>query len=321
MARTVLITGATGFVGQGLVAHLRAEGRPIRLAVRSGSGDGNGDADSVAVGDIGPDTDWSRALDGIDTVVHLAGRAHVMAKQRDALAQFRKVNAAGTRRLAEQAEQAGVRRFVLISSVKAAADTTGEHAIQETESAAPRTPYGISKLEAERALWDTARSMDAVVLRPPLVYGPGVRANFRALLRLIDSGLPLPLGSVRNRRSVICRDNLVSAIAAAMTASGAPGKTFFVTEAAPISTPTLIRGLAKALGRPARLVSFSPALIGAFAALVGRRETADSLLGSLAVNGLAFPAATGWMPPVTQEAAFDEVAKWYLQSVGRPSKP
>jgi len=311
LTETVLITGATGFVGQGLVGHLKAEGRPLRLAVRAGGGDG-----SVAVGDIGPDTDWGRALEGVDTVVHLAGRAHVTAKARDALSQFRTVNAAGTKRLAEQAEQAGVRRFVLISSVKAAADTTGESAIVETEPADPRTPYGISKLEGERALWDTARKMDAVVLRPPLVYGPGVKANFRALLRLVDSGLPLPLRSVRNRRSVICRDNLVSAIAAAMTASGAPGKTFYVTEGAPISTPTLVRHLARALGKPARLLSFSPALMTGLAILAGRRETADSLLGSLAVNGFAFRAATGWQPPVTQEAAFDDVAKWY-RAVGR----
>jgi len=311
LAGTVLITGATGFVGQGLVFHLRAQGRPLRLAVRSGDGD-----DRVTVGDIGRETDWSQALEGIDTVIHLAGLAHVMARQRDALERFRAVNTAGTARLAEQAERAGVRRFVLISSVKAAADTTGEHAIQESELANPRTPYGISKLEGERALWDAARGMEAVVLRPPLVYGPGVRANFRTLLRLVDSGLPLPLRSVRNRRSVICRDNLVSAITAAMTASGVPGKTFYVTEGPPLSTPTLIRGLAKALRKPARLMSFSPALIGALAILVGRRESADSLLGSLAVNGLAFRAATGWQPPVTQEAALEDVAKWYRRMQG-----
>jgi len=315
LSQTVLITGATGFVGQGLVGHLKAEGRPLRLAVRAGGGDG-----SVAVGDIGPDTDWRQELEGVDTVVHLAGRAHVTAKERDALGQFRKVNAAGTKRLAEQAERAGVRRFVLVSSVKAAADTTGEHAIVETEPANPHTPYGISKLEGEQALWDTVRRMDAVVLRPPLVYGPGVKANFRALLRLVDSGLPLPLRSVQNRRSVISRDNLVSAIAAAMIASGAPGKTFYVTDGPPISTPTMIRHLARALGKPARLLSFSPALMTGLAILAGRREMADSLLGSLAVNGMAFRAATGWQPPVAQEAAFEDVAKWYRQTVERISR-
>lgn len=312
MAGTILVTGATGFVGRGLVAQLAAEGRPIRLAVRAGDA-----GDSVAVGEIGPETEWGRALEGIDTVIHLAGRAHVLAREHDALAQFRKVNVAGTRRLAEQAEQAGVRRFILLSSVKAAADTTGEHAIVETEPANPRTPYGISKLEGEEALWTAARRMEPVVLRPPLVYGPGVKANFRALLRLVDSGLPLPLGSVENRRSMISRDNLVSAVAAAMTAPGVPGKAFYVTEGPPLSTPTLIRHLARALGRPARLVSFSPAVMTLLAALAGRREAADSLLGSLAVSGLAFRAATGWQPPVSPDTAFQDVARWYRESGGR----
>jgi nucleoside-diphosphate-sugar epimerase len=312
---TVLITGATGFLGDGLVAHLKAEGRSLRLAVRQGGEDGG-----VLVGDIGPETDWGQALEGIDTVVHLAGRAHVTARGRDALAQFRKVNAAGTKRLAEQAEQAGVRRFVLLSSVKAAADSTGDDAIVETEPTNPHTPYGISKLEGERALWDAARRMEAVVLRPPLVYGPGVKANFRALLRLVDSGLPLPLGSVRNRRSVISRDNLTSAIASAMSATGVPGKTFYVTDGPPISTPTLIRHLARALGRPARLIPFSPALMTVLASLVGRRESAESVLGSLAVNGMAFRAATGWQPSVTQDSAFDDVAKWYKKTLGRAGK-
>jgi nucleoside-diphosphate-sugar epimerase len=309
----ILVTGATGFVGQGLVAHLRAAGQPIRLAVREGR-DAGGDV--VTIGDIGPDTDWSRALVGIDTVVHLAGRAHVMTKSRDALTQFRRVNASGTECLARQAEAAGVRRFVLVSSVKAAADSTGLHALRETDLANPRSPYGISKLEGEQALWAAARRMEAVVLRPPLVYGPGVRANFRALLRLVDTGLPLPLGAVQNRRSLIARANLVDAIAVATTANGVVGKTFFVTDGPASSTPTLIRGLGLALGKRVRLMSFSPVLMTLLAALAGRRETAESLLGSLAVSGAAFRAATGWTPPVPQQMAFNEVAAWYKQAKG-----
>jgi nucleoside-diphosphate-sugar epimerase len=312
--RTILVTGATGFVGRGLIERLRSGGCSVRSALRTG----DGAADSIAVGDIGPDTDWSRALEGIDTVIHLAGRAHVTARERDALSHFRKVNAAGTQRLAEQAEKAGVRRFVLVSSVKAAAEKTDEHALLEIDAANPRTPYGVSKLEGERALWDTARNMEPVVLRPPLVYGPGVKANFRNLLRLVDSGLPLPLGSVSNRRNVISRDNLVDAIAVATTANGVVGKTFYLTEAPPLSTPALIRGLAKGMGRPARLIPFPPAMIALIAALAGRREAADSLLGSLAINGSAFRAATGWHPPIAQQAAFDDVAAWYRRAKGRP---
>jgi nucleoside-diphosphate-sugar epimerase len=309
----ILVTGSSGFVGRGLVEHLRANGRQVRLAVRAAD---DTQDDAVAVGDIGFETDWSRALDGADTVVHLAGRAHVLARERDALTQFRRVNAAGTQRLARQAEAAGVRRFILLSSVKAAADKTGSHALSESDLATPRSPYGISKLEGELALWDAARRMEAVVLRPPLVYGPGVRANFRALLRLVDSGLPLPLGGVSNRRSLISRSNLVDAITVAATATGAAGKTFFVTDGPALSTPALVRGLGLALGKRVRLMAFSPVLMTAFAALFGRRETAESLLGSLAVNGSAFRAATGWAPPVVQQIAFNEVAAWYKQTKG-----
>jgi nucleoside-diphosphate-sugar epimerase len=304
----ILVTGANGFVGRGLAAHLRAAGRPVRLAVREADGAGE---DRIAIGDIGVGTDWSPALDGVDTVIHLAGRAHVTKKQRDALTLFRRVNAAGTQSLARQAEAAGVRRFVLLSSVKAAADRTGEHALVETDPAAPRSPYGISKLEGELALWDAARRMEAVVLRPPLVYGPGVKANFRALLKLVDSGLPLPIAAVHNRRSLIALDNLVDAIATAATANGVVGKTFFVTDGAAISTPALVRGLGLALGRPVRMMSFSPPLMTLLAALVGRRDVAESLLGSLAVNGSAFRAATGWTPPVPRQMALNAVAAWY----------
>ena len=309
----ILVTGATGFVGGGLVAHLRAAGLPMRLAVRAGRDDLG---DGAAIGDIGPDTDWSRALDGVDTVIHLAGRAHVMKRERDALTHFRRVNAAGTERLAHQAEAAGVRRFVLLSSVKAATDRTGLHALQESDPANPSSPYGISKLEGERALWGAARRMEAVVLRPPLVYGPGVKANFRALLRLVDSGLPLPLGAVENRRSLIARANLVDAITVATTASGVAGKTFFVTDGPPLSTPKLIRGLGLAMGRPVRMMSFSPVLMTAIAALLGNSDATESLFGSLAVNGSAFRAATGWTPPVAQQVAFNEVAAWYKQAKG-----
>jgi nucleoside-diphosphate-sugar epimerase len=308
----ILVTGATGFVGQGLVAHLRDLGRPVRVAVRAGGKDG----DAVSVGDIGPDTDWSVALKDVESVVHLAGRAHVTRRERDPLPEFRRVNAAGTARLARQAEAAGVRRFVLLSSVKAAADTTGEHAVTEADGASPTTPYGLSKLEAERALFDAARRMQPVVLRPPLVYGPGVKANFRALLRLVDSGMPLPLASVANRRSLIARDNLVSAIAMALTAQGAAENTFYVTDGPPVSTPSLIRDLAAALERPLRLVGFSPALLRLAAVLVRRHEQADSLLGSLAVNGTAFRAATGWAPPVKRRDALRDVAAWYRLEKG-----
>jgi nucleoside-diphosphate-sugar epimerase len=309
----LLITGATGFVGAGLTALLNRTGRPYRVAVRAGVSQFH----AVQVGDIGPDTDWSAALDGVDAIVHLAGRAHVTARETDALAQFCRVNAAGTARLAEQAAAAGVRRFVLISSVKAAADTSGASALIEVDRPVPGTPYGISKLEAEQALLRLAGAMETVILRPPLVYGPGVKANFRSLLRLVDSGLPLPLGTVRNGRSLIARDNLADAIVMALDVAGTAGGTFYVADRPPLSTPDLIRALAAALGRPARLFPFSPTLLSFAAGALGRGGAADSLLGSLALNDSAFRAATGWRPPVSQEAALQDVAQWYKAKKAR----
>lgn len=272
----------------------------------------------VAVGDIGPDTDWSRALDSIDAVIHLAGRAHVLRREADTLANFRRVNAAGTARLAQQAEQAGVRRFVLISSVKAAADTSIGQGLLESDPPHPGSPYGISKLEGEQSLFTAAGRMEPVVLRPPLVYGPEVRANFRALLRLVESGLPLPLGSVRNRRSLIALDNLVDAIVTALSARGVVGGTYYIADGPPLSTPALIKELATALGKPARLFTFPPSLLATAASLLGRREQADSLLGSLVVDDRAFRAATGWRPPLDQAAAFSAVASWYKAAKGKP---
>jgi nucleoside-diphosphate-sugar epimerase len=312
--KRILVTGANGFIGQGLVQRLNLERRPHRVALRLADA---AFGDQAVVGDIGPDTDWRRALEGIDAVIHLAGRAHVMAREADALAQFRRVNAAGTANLARHASAAGVRRFVLVSSVKAAADISGATPLRETEPPIPRTPYGVSKLEGEQALRSFAGAMETVILRPPLVHGPGVKANFRALLRLVDYGLPLPFGSIRNRRSLIARANLVDAILTAVESPGASGGLFYVVDGPTLSTPGLIRALAKALGRPARLIPCPPALLSLVARAMGRGEAAESLLGSLALDDSAFRTATGWTPPLSQQAAFQDIAAWYARSKAR----
>ncbi len=315
MQGKLLVTGATGFVGRGLVERLRADGRLFRTALRAPT---PGFDEFVAIGEIGPETDWSPALAGIDAVVHLAGRAHVLRRETDALTAFRRVNAAGAARLVRQAAEAGVRRFVLVSSVKAAADISRGAPLTEADPAAPGTPYGFSKLEGERALAEVAGRMETVVLRPPLVYGPGVRANFLALLRLVDSGITLPLGSVRNQRSLIARDNLVDAILTAVDAPAASGGTFYVADGPPLSTPALIRALAAALGKPARLAPMPPVLLRLGARLAGRAEAADSLLDSLAVDDSAFRGRTGWRPLVRPDAAFAAVASWYRAAKARP---
>jgi nucleoside-diphosphate-sugar epimerase len=315
MWRTLLVTGATGFVGRALVERLRAEGRPFRAAMREHD---SSYPEGVEIGEIGPETKWLPALTGIDTVVHLAGLAHIPGRPRGVATAFHHVNAAGTANLAEQARKSGVRRFVLVSSVKAAADRSGRKALSEADPAEPGTPYGVSKLDAEISLRVIAGAMQTVILRPPLVYGPGVRANFLTLLRLVDKGMILPLGSVHNQRSLIARANLVDAILTAVDIRSAAGGTFYVSDGAPLSTPELIRAIAAALGKPARLVPFPPILLKGAALLAGRGQTADSLLGSLAVDDSAFRACTGWRPPVTSDAAFATLASWYR---GRDSAP
>ena len=303
----VLVTGSSGFVGTGLLPRLLRDGHEIRPNARRSGGL-----------ELGPDTDWSRVLDGVDAVIHLAARVHVTREHAaDPLAAFRRANAAGTAQLAAQAETAGVRRFVLVSSVKAAAETSSGRKLVEANPAAPRTPYGISKREGELALLAEARRMETVILRPPLVYGPGVGANFRALLRLVASGLPLPLGSVRNARSLIARDNLVDAIAVGLSAPGVAGGTYYVAEGEPLSTPDLVRALAAALGRPARLLGFPVGALTIAGRLVGRSDEAESLLGSLEVDASAFRAAASWSPPVRQDVAFRDVAEWFKMARAR----
>lgn len=317
----ILVTGATGFVGQRAVAALLARGHQVRAAVRR-LDDGtrarlDPAAEPCAVGDIGPDTDWTAALAGVDAVLHLAARVHVMRDTvADPLAAFRHVNTAGTRRLAEMAAVAGARRLVFISSVKAAVDESQDAPLSAATADAPTSPYGVSKLEAERALAAVAAAtgLETVVLRPPLVYGPGVAGNFRTLLRLAALGVPLPLAGVRNRRSLIFVDHLADAAATALDSPAAAGGTFYVHDGAPWSTPALVRQLAAGMGRPARLFYCPPALLALGAGLLGRRAAYDRVAGSLHVDDQPFRDATGWRPVLGAENALSATAAAFLLS-------
>lgn len=299
----VLVTGAAGFVGTALLTHL-VETRKFqaRAAVRSES--------SVTpigierfVRDVGPHTDWLPAVSGAEVVVHLAARVHLMRDAAsDPLAEFRRVNAEGTINLARQAAAAGARRFVFLSSVK----VNGEAgSFRESDPTAPSDAYGLSKREAESGLKQVAveSGMEVVIIRSPLVYGPGVQANFRALIRGVTLGIPLPLGAVDNRRSLVALDNLVDMIVTCIDHPAAANETFFVSDGEDLSTSQLIRRLARAMGRPARLIPVPTPLLTTTAALLGKRDVSQRLLGSLQVDISKARELLGWVPPVSVDEA------------------
>lgn len=311
----VLVTGAGGFVGRALIPVLLKRGMRVRGTMRRADirPAAASDAEMLQVGDIGAATDWTAALDGIDAVVHLAARVHQMRdKAGDPLAAHRAVNVAGTERLALAAARSGVRRMVLLSTVKVLGEATCGAPFRETDTPRPTDPYSISKWEAEQALARVGRlhGLETVVLRPPLVYGPGVGANFLRLLRLAASGMPLPLASVRNLRSFVGVENLADAIAMALAAPAAAGETFLVSDGQDLSTSELLRRIAASLGRPARLFPCPPRLLRFMLACAGRRTVAERLLDSLQVDSGKL-RGLGWQPPRTVDEGLGELAGWY----------
>ncbi|SMH57902.1 UDP-glucose 4-epimerase family protein [Azospirillum agricola] len=315
----VLVTGANGFVGRALVPLLAERGHHVRAAVRKAGTVVPDAAETVAIGDIGPDTDWHRALDGIDAVAHLAARVHVMKDTAaDPLAAFRAVNTDGTRRLAEQAAASGVRRFVYLSSIKALVDESQPRPLDEATPADPHSPYGVSKLEAEQALAGIAADsgLEVAVIRPPLVYGPGVAGNFRSLLKLVASGLPLPLGGLDNRRSLIFVGNLADAAALCLTHPGASGGHFLVHDGQPLSTAELVRAIGTAIGRPARLVPLPAGLLALGARLAGKQAVYDRIAGSLTIDDRAIRDRLGWRPPHDPASGLRATAEWFKASRG-----
>ncbi len=290
----VLVTGATGFIGRALVPALVCEGHDVRAVGRT-KGPVLDDAEA----------DWRPALDGCDAVVHLAAMVHVM-KNAPALAQqFRAVNVQGTARLAEQAARSGVGRFVMLSSVKVHGEAGH---ISESSARSPLDPYGLSKRDAEDALADIGvrHEMDVVVVRPPLVYGPGVRANFAALASAVKRGVPLPFGAINNRRSLVGLDNLVSLLALCLVHPKAANEAFLVSDGEDVSTPELVRAMAAVLGREARLFSVPQSLLTGLARAFGRGDDVLRLVGSLTVDIGKARQVLEWQPPRALDAGLRE---------------
>ena len=301
----IFVTGATGFVGKAVVQRLLADdqSRRVVVAVRR---DGQQWPENVlprVTGDLEPSTDWSVALGGVSSVVHCAARVHVMADTAtNPLDEFRWVNVQGTLNLARQAAAAGVRRFVFVSSIKVNGEATKPSVpFSADDIPAPMDAYGVSKMEAEQGLREIAlqTGMEVVIIRPPLVYGPGVKANFAAMMRWLRRGVPLPLGAIHNQRSLVALDNLVDLIVTCLTHPAAANQTFLVSDNEDISTTELLRRMGRAMGRPARLIPVPTSWLKLAAAMAGKRLVAQRLCGSLQVDIEKTRRLLGWRPPVS----------------------
>ena len=316
-SKTVLVSGANGFVGKALCAELFQQGYGVRAAVRSENVQ-VANSETVPVGEINGETDWTDALSGRKGVIHLAARVHVMNdKATDALAEFRKVNVDGALNLARQAVEAGVQRFIFISSIKVNGEGTqlGRPYSAEDEPA-PLDSYGISKREAEDALRQLAAEtgLEVVIIRPPLIYGPGVKANFKSMMRYLDKGMPLPLGAIKNRRSLLALDNLIDLIITCIHHPAAANQTFLVGDGEDLSTPELLRRMAEALGKKARLAPVPMPVLILGARLLGRQAMAQRLCGSLQVDISKARDLLGWMPPVNVDEGLRKTAHYYMKS-------
>ena len=312
----VLVTGANGFIGRALCERMLIEGCKIRGTVRSSINlnDIPSGVYGIQIGSIGPDTNWKEALIGVDMVVHLVSPMRLM---KDSLskpfAEYQKVNAMGSKRLVLTAAELGVKRFIFMSSVK----VNGEEnirAYKESDTPAPKDSYGISKMQAEKLIKEISAEsdMDFVILRPPLVFGPGVKANFLELIKTVYKGIPLPLGNIDNQRSLIYLENLVDAVLTCMKHPRAAGQTYFVSDDEDISTPELIRKIASALAKPARLFFFPKFFLSILGRLVGKGPMVDSLTKSLTVDISEIKEQLGWRPPFTMEQGLQKTAEWYL---------
>ena len=293
MRSRILVTGAAGFIGQSLVAHLRRGGRDVLPVTR----------DMVA------------RMTDVDAVVHLAARAHVVAdKAADPLEEFRRVNVMETERLADAAVRGGVRRFVLVSSIGVLGNDSGGRAFTAADPPHPSEPYAVSKWEAEQRLLErvAGTAIEAVIVRPPLVYGPGVKGNFLRLLRLVNSGLPLPFAGLEARRSFVGLQNLCGLLEACIDHPAAAGRVLLAADGEDVTLPELLDAIARGLGRPARLFKVPWLLVESFASMAGRREDLARLVGSLRVDASETRQVLGWQPHVRFDAGIRAMAEWYL---------
>lgn len=317
----ILVTGATGFIGRAVIPVLLERGHSVRIAARRPE-PGLSGCETALIGEIGPDTNWREALKGMEAVVHLAARVHVMRERAaDPLAEFRRINVEGTRALAQQAAEEGVPRFLLMSSLHAVTGSSRPDPVTEASAPAPTTAYGRSKLEAERVLAGVREraGLETVVLRPPLIYGPGVGANFRALLDACWRRLPLPIGGIENRRSLLYVGNLADAIERSLVHPKGAGRAYFLQDGPPVSTQDLVRRIGESLGHKALIIPLPRPVKGILERLGPARVILERLTGSLAVDDASIRMELGWCPPFTLKTGLEITANWYRSGRTTPS--
>lgn len=311
--RRVLVTGATGFVGQAVVPGLEARGLAVRAAVRGpGATDcrAAGGREVVVCGDLERDVDWSSLVDGVDGVVHLAGIAHANGVTES---RYDAVNRRATRELARAAASAGVSRFVFVSSIKAQSSASSDRVVTEDDPPRPDDAYGRSKLAAELEIAEAG--VPHTILRPVVIYGPGVKGNLRSLWRLADTPLPLPLGGLTNRRSLLSMDNLIEGIVFGLLAPEARDRTFVIADPTPVTLPAIVAALRAGVGRPPRLVPIPAPWLAAVFRGAGREAAWSRIGGALVVDPGKLVRA-GWVPPVDTLRALEDLAvSWRRETV------
>lgn len=312
----VLVTGASGFLGYQLSVALIEKCYKVTAAARR-IDKVNFDTSTFQIVDLSGKTDWSKALVDVDVVIHCAARVHIMNdSSENPLKECRKVNTFGTLNLARQAMQAGAKRFIFISTIKVNGESTKKgQSFSEADHPVPQDPYGVSKYEAEQGLLKISQEtgLEVVIIRPPLVYGPGVKANFLNMMKWVSKGIPLPLGAVVNQRSFVALDNLVDLICVCIAHPNAKNQVFLAGDGNDVSTTELLQLMAKALGRSSRLVPVPMRLLRLCAKLIGKSDVALRLCGSLTVDISKAQTLLGWVPPITVEQGLQKVANAFIQ--------
>jgi|TARA_B110000902_G_scaffold27376_1_gene29688 nucleoside-diphosphate-sugar epimerase len=315
----ILVTGATGFVGRSVVEQLLNDHYGVRACSRLKNVSNSTGVELYEIGDMSESIDWHQALQDIDVVIHIAARVHVMDDSvADPLTEFRKVNTAGTLNLARQAAESGVKRFIFTSSIKVNGEMTlVDLPFKPNDNYIPTDPYGLSKYEAEQGLLTIAEEtgMEVVIIRPPLIYGPNVKANFASMMKWVNKGIPLPFGAIDNKRSLVALDNLVSFIIHCADYKKTPqaaNQVFLISDGEDVSTTELLQKVAKAFGKKALLLPVPVSLMTLSAKLLGKGDVANRLFGSLQVDSSEARELLGWEPVITMDEQLNKTADAYL---------